>query len=148
MASLQRTVVHGVNHSCAGNAMSPSKWRSDRPNNTAKAVVSASSTRNYSRNDDRYEIRERLKASLAKTTRQIPAKQLERLTGIPFRTIEGHRTGLVLCSFEDAVKYIKALPSSQFTRDFLAMVSGDGEANSPQNIDRLVRVLNTLRRGT
>lgn len=113
--------------------------------NTVTAVAAPTATRNYSRNDDRYEIRERLKLSLSQMTKRLPAKRLEQITGIPFRTIESHRSGLVLCSFEDAVKYIRAMPSSQFTRDFLAMVSGDGEANAPENIDRLIRLLNTLR---
>lgn len=129
----------------AGSVTLLSKNTVNAAKSTPPGVAAPTATRNYARNDDRYEIRERLKLALSQTVRRVPAKQLQQETGIPFRTIEGHRTGLVLCSFEDAVKYIRAMPSSPFTRDFLAMVSGEGEANAPENIDRLIRLLNTLR---
>ena len=64
-------------------------------------------SRNARRNDTRFDLRERLKTSLAESVKGIPAKRLEQETGIPFRTIEGHRTGLQLCSVEQAFRYIE-----------------------------------------
>lgn len=87
----------------------------------------------------RVDLRERLKPALSQTVAAEPVKELAQDTGISWRTLEDMKAGRRLCDLPNALAIMAARPNSPLSREIAAILSGSAEANSPENIDRMLR---------